>query len=157
MERTQLHSFDGSSLCSTKNNQFKNRDQQDIKIPKKKVILIVEDDLTNHFYLEEVLSKSFEIMSAYNGKEAVEKVKMNRRIDLVIMDLRMPVMDGFEATAKIKLIRKNLPIVAHSAYALSREKNQAIKAGCNDYLTKPVMERELLKVIAKYLNQNTLN
>jgi CheY-like chemotaxis protein len=120
-----------------------------------KTILIAEDENTNFMYLKAVLSKSgYTLVHAVNGYEAVEICKSTDKLDLVIMDLKMPVMDGIEASRKIKEMRKNLPIIAHSAYALNDEKQEALTAGCIDYLPKPAKPNQLLEMISKYISGN---
>jgi len=123
-----------------------------------KTILIAEDENTNFLYLKAVLSKSdYTLVHAVNGYEAVEICKSTDKLDLVIMDLKMPVMDGIEASRKIKEMRKNLPIIAHSAYALNDEKQEALTAGCIDYLPKPAKPNQLLEMISKYISGNNNN
>lgn len=72
-------------------------------------------------------------------------------IDLVLMDLKMPVMDGFKASTEIKRIRPNLPVIAQTAYAFAADKLKATEAGCDDYIAKPINRTELLQMIGKYL------
>ncbi len=119
---------------------------------KGKTILIAEDELTNYLYLYAVLSnENCQLLHAFNGKEALDLVMQNPHIDLILMDLKMPVMDGFEATARIKEIRKNIPVIAQSAYVLNGEKERALETGCIDYLSKPLNKDELISVITQYL------
>ena len=124
---------------------------QSRNVIKNRIILLVEDDLTNFLLEEKILKKSgFEVVAAYNGKEAVEKCLSNPDIELVLMDIKMPVMDGFEATRKIKAIRPDLPVIAVTAFAMSGDEKKALEAGCNDYIAKPIVEKYLLKVLAAY-------
>ncbi|MCX6278579.1 MAG: PAS domain-containing protein [Bacteroidetes bacterium] len=117
----------------------------------KPVILIAEDDESNLFYLEIILKKkSVSVLSAINGKEAVDKCREHPEISLVLMDIKMPVMDGLQATREIKSFRKDLPIVACTAFALSGDTKMARDAGCDDYLPKPVNKQKLLDQLKKY-------
>jgi signal transduction histidine kinase/ActR/RegA family two-component response regulator len=119
----------------------------------KRNILLAEDEPANIIYLEEVLKPTgARIFKALNGKQAVEIYKENPEIDIIIMDIKMPEMDGYEASEKIKSINKNVPIVSQTAYALPDEREKAAKAGIDDYLTKPIKPSVLLTVINKHLN-----
>lgn len=118
----------------------------------KKTILIVEDEYSNYFFLELMFSKmGITPIVAHNGQEAIDICKNNPMIDLVLMDLKMPVLNGFEATKQIKAMRPDLPIIAQTAYALSADKHRAIEAGCDDYLTKPIRKQDLMATLARYL------
>ena len=119
-----------------------------------KTILVVEDDNSSFEYLEVVLM-SFGVNTiklAQNGEEAIKQCKENPEIDLVLMDVNMPVMNGYEATKTIKAFRPDLPIIAQTAYALTGDREKSINAGCDDYITKPIKRAELLKKIKKFLN-----
>ncbi len=114
-------------------------------------ILIVEDDFTSYIYLSKVLKNDkFLLVRVENGSQAVELVKNSPDIDLVLMDIRMPIMNGFEATIQIKNIRPELPIIAQTAYAFTEEKEKILAIGCDDYLSKPINHETLLKLIEKY-------
>ncbi|MEE4285506.1 MAG: response regulator [Mariniphaga sp.] len=115
-------------------------------------ILIVEDDETSSILLQVYLSKEkYNLLYAVNGKMAVQMFRENPDIDLILMDLKMPVMDGYEATRQIKEMNRNIPIIAQSAYALSGDNVKALEAGCDDYVTKPVKKEELLAKIEALL------
>jgi CheY-like chemotaxis protein len=118
-----------------------------------KTLLIVEDEEYNFKYIEAVLSPlNFRLIHAGNGQEAVDICKSDNSIDLVVMDIKMPVMDGYEATSIIKKIRPLLPIIAQTAYAFEADKENAINAGCDDYIAKPVKKQVLIDTIMKYLS-----
>ncbi len=91
-----------------------------------------------------------EIIYARNGQEAVEKFRENPGIALVLMDIKMPVMNGLEATREIKSMDKTVPVMAITAYALSGEEYLAREAGCDEYITKPVHVDMLMQKIQKY-------
>ena len=114
-------------------------------------ILIAEDVESNFLYLKAVLSKlNATVFWAKNGIEAVEICKENS-IDLVFMDLQMPEMNGYEATAILKNELPNLPIVAQTAFAMSDDREKALDAGCDDYLAKPIKSKDLLNVVEKFI------
>jgi PAS domain S-box-containing protein len=116
-----------------------------------KKILIVEDEKTNYLFLKEALLKSkVGVQWAKNGYEAIDIFKGDPNIDLILMDLKMPEMDGYEATRKIKLLNKDIPIVAQTAYAMLGEKEKSFEAGCDEYITKPIKLKVLLETIAKF-------
>ena len=115
-------------------------------------ILIAEDDSIAFQYLKAVLSEiPCEISYAANGQEAVEFFKNNHDIDLILMDIRMPVMDGYQATRKIREINSQVYIIAQTAFALAGDREKTIDAGCNDYLSKPVNKTELLDKIKEFV------
>jgi len=118
-----------------------------------KTILIAEDEPNNYYYIEEVLKKTkAKLIIATNGKEAVRLFKKHQNIDLIIMDIKMPEMDGFEATKQIKALNKDIPIISQSAYAMPVEIEKGYLLGINDYITKPVNPKKLLSILNKYLN-----
>lgn len=117
-----------------------------------KTVLIAEDDKTSFAYLESILKKQFtEILHAENGQQAVEIVKKRKDIDLILMDIRMPVLNGLKATKQIKLINSKIPVIAQTAYAFSTDQKDVENAGCDSYITKPVNKEELLDCVAKFL------
>ena len=116
-------------------------------------VLIVEDEDFNYNYLEELLSsRKINYIRAKTGKEALEIFKNNSNIDLVLMDIRLPEMDGYEVTKEIRKINSKIPIIAQTAYALFGDREKAIDAGCNDYIAKPIVEEQFSLLIEKYLN-----
>lgn len=122
---------------------------------KDKVFLIAEDEEDNYKYLEVVLSLfNARIIRARNGQEAVEAVKRNKDIDLILMDIKMPLMDGYTATQQIKKLAPGIPIIAQTAYASPEEKAKAMQAGCNKYITKPIGYKELVTLIERYAATN---
>jgi len=120
-----------------------------------KTILIAEDDDANFLLLQKALEKTnAAIIHAENGKDAVNYCKSNPEIDVVLMDIRMPIMDGIEATSQIKVLRNDLPIIVQTAFTMSSEKEKSFKAGCDDYISKPINIKELLSTIYKYIEED---
>ncbi len=117
----------------------------------KKTILIAEDEISNFLLLKTILFNrtNAEILHAHNGYEALEMFKNNMKIELILMDLKMPGMDGFTATRKIRETNQKIPILALSAYSQPEDREKAIQAGCNDFINKPFEVEILLKVLAK--------
>ncbi len=91
------------------------------------------------------------VLRATNGREAVEICEANNKIDLVLMDIRMPVMNGYEATRLIKAEKKELPIISLTAYAMSDDRDKSFKAGCDEYVSKPFNPTDLLEKMSRYL------
>ena len=119
-------------------------------------ILIAEDELSNFYYLEAILEDfQFHLIHVENGKDAVEKVKSDQTIDLILMDFNMPIMNGIDATIEIRKTNKTVPIIALTAYAMSEDRDRAISAGCTDYLPKPIPRDQLLETIHKYINKDS--
>ncbi len=115
------------------------------------VILIVEDDPINIYLLESMLHKCrVALWHVENGQLAVDFCRNHPELSLVLMDLKMPVMDGFEATRQIKLNRPNLPVIAVTAFAMSGDRELALAAGCDDYLSKPFNTRSLVDKLREY-------
>ncbi|RLD76238.1 MAG: hypothetical protein DRJ10_13885, partial [Bacteroidetes bacterium] len=117
-------------------------------------ILIVEDEEINFLFIKEVLSRTgikCNILEATNGQEAVDVFKRNSDISLVLMDLKMPVMNGYDATRKIKQINPDIPVVIQTAYTLEEERQKSKDAGCNDFITKPIKIKELKEVLNRNL------
>lgn len=115
-----------------------------------KHILIVEDDEPCRLFLEIILNDagcSFEV--AVNGREAVERVKVGG-YDIVLMDVRMPVLNGYEAAQAIRLVNKNLPVIAVTAHAIEGVKEKCVAHGMNDYLTKPFTQEKLLEKLVQW-------
>jgi len=119
------------------------------------VILIAEDDNINFLLFQKMMQgKNHRIIRAVNGQEAVEICLNNPNIDLVLMDIKMPIMDGFQAMERIMPMRPNLPIIAQTAYSSSDDKIKIEEAGFSDYITKPLNRERLFELINKYLNKD---
>ena len=117
----------------------------------KQTVLVAEDDDFNLFYLRKLLEyPNIEILEAKNGLEAVEACRNHPEIKLILMDLKMPEMDGIEATAAILKMRKKLPIIAVTAYSGNEDKQKAILSGCVDYVTKPIEKNILIRKLVNH-------
>jgi len=119
-------------------------------------ILVAEDEEVNYMYIEALIDKKtnnqFKLLHAVNGKEAVDLCLQNNAVDIVLMDIKMPVMNGLEAAQKIKATFPDLPIIAQTAYSTESDKELAFKYGCNDFISKPINKEKLFGLIHKYLN-----
>jgi len=116
-------------------------------------VLVVEDDEFSILLLTKVINPiSKEILFAINGVEAVEKCRNNPDIDLVLMDMKMPEMDGFEATRQIRGFNKDVVIIAQTAFTLTGDREKALEAGCDDYISKPINRAQLFGIINTYFN-----
>ncbi|MCD4769397.1 MAG: response regulator [Bacteroidales bacterium] len=115
-------------------------------------ILVVEDEVYNFMFVEQIIQKmGYKVLHAENGEQALQMVETVPDISLVLMDIRLPGMDGYEATTRIKKLNRNLPVIALTALALSGDRERALDAGCDDYLKKPILMEELEKTIRIYL------
>ena len=117
-----------------------------------KKILVAEDNDSNFILMTYILKKYYAYDRAKNGKEAVELTDVNT-YDLVLMDIKMPVMDGLEATKAIKEKHPDLPVIALTANAFDSDRQLAMDAGCIDFLSKPVSSDLCIKVLKKYLGE----
>ena len=117
-------------------------------------ILVAEDEEINYLFIEALLEKeidgNYHLVHAKNGKEAVE-ICATTSIDLILMDIKMPIMSGSKAAEKIKSKFPNLPIIAQTAYSTETDKKRALAHGCDDFISKPIDKKKLLKIIRKYL------
>jgi signal transduction histidine kinase/CheY-like chemotaxis protein len=121
-----------------------------------KTILVAEDEELNYKVLDSCLSKTnARILRASDGEKAVE-IFRNEKIDIVLMDIQMPIMDGYIATQIIKKINKSVPVIAQTSFAMANEKEKCLNAGCDDYLTKPLDLEKLLSTINRLIYQPTL-
>lgn len=122
---------------------------------KDKTILIAEDKKINFEIFQETLSiTNVNLLWAKNGQEAIDLVKENHKIDLVLLDIQMPVMDGYECARRLKSMTSEIPIIAQTAYALPQDSYKCFDAGCDDYIAKPISLDHFLKKLNKYLSKN---
>jgi len=160
--RIRLESEPGAGSCFYLSLPVKNRI---VKSPGEKVgenpryaessysILVAEDDDTNFYYINALLIRETgaKILHASNGREAVELFKANPGIKLILMDMKMPEMDGFEATKLIKQINPAITVIAITAYAMSGDEDRIIAAGCDGYLSKPINKKSLLEKMGEFI------
>ena len=118
----------------------------------KKTIMIVEDVSHNYkFLLHTIKPTNATVLWAKNGKEAYEACKTGTKIDLILMDINMPIMNGYKSIRLIKNLKKDIPIITQTAYAFAGEREKSFAAGSDEYVLKPIRTEELLAIMAKYL------
>ncbi|MCD4667752.1 MAG: response regulator, partial [Sulfurimonas sp.] len=173
-EETRLRKYTDSIIIKTASSETKLMDEIDMFMHRVKVdiedvqedvdsinlngkkILLVDDDIRNIYVLSEVLSsKGANIITASDGKKAIETLKNNLDTDIILMDLMMPVMDGYKATKRIKedAATKDITIIALTAKAMPEDKQKALDVGCSDYITKPVKMNVLIGIIKGWLSK----
>jgi PAS domain S-box-containing protein len=113
-------------------------------------VLIVEDEEINWLFLKEILKEKVKTIHAANGQMTLECLRKHPEISIVLMDIKLPDINGLELTRMIKSINNNLTVIAQTAYALSTDREKAIEAGCSDYITKPILREDLLNLISVY-------
>lgn len=119
-----------------------------------KRILIVEDEESNFRYLKYTLEVTkVKLLRAHNGIQAIDMIRSDNSIDLCLMDIHLPVMNGYDATQIIREFAPDLPIIAQTAFAMPGEKEKSIKAGCNAYISKPISRSDLIKLIDNFINK----
>ena len=119
---------------------------------KGKTILIAEDEIVNYMFLEVLFEETGAVLiHAGDGRQAIDAVKSNPDINIVLMDIKMPNINGLDATKQIKAIRPQLPVIAQTAYAMQDDEYKALQAGCNDYISKPIDANKLISLMKKYL------
>jgi len=149
---------EGSTFYFSLPCQITNDDKhiQEMKVPEvtrlksrdKMEILVAEDSDSNYFLIETMLSReNYRLIWAKNGKEAVELFRDNPDIDLILMDLRMPVMTGYEAISEIKKLNQDVPVIIQTAYAREEDKEKILASDCTDYITKPIDSDKLIQMI----------
>jgi CheY-like chemotaxis protein len=123
---------------------------------KDETILIAEDEDLNFLFLQEVLSFTHaKIIRAHNGQAAIDLVKENPNITVVLMDIQMPLLNGYVATQEITKIKPGLPIIVQTAYAMAEDRAKGFRAGCCDYISKPIKPEELIDVLKKHIAKKT--
>jgi PAS domain S-box-containing protein len=119
-----------------------------------KTVLVVEDDYANALFLQEILSGlGFKLLNAYTGNEALDLLQKHSEVALILMDIRLPDINGLELTRRIKKSNPNIVIIAQTAYATPDDIIDCIKAGCSDYVSKPISNNKMLEITTKYLNK----
>jgi len=120
---------------------------------KGKKILVVEDDKASRLYLNKILEKAeVVILNAGDGEEAV-KVALANDIDIVLMDIQLPIIDGYAAMSKIREVKKDLIIIAQTAYGLLGDKEKILSSGFTDYIIKPILYQNLIEKLVTNLNR----
>jgi signal transduction histidine kinase/DNA-binding response OmpR family regulator len=118
-----------------------------------KIIMVAEDELVNFYYVNELLIPTGATVSkASNGREVLRLMNEGKVPDIILMDLKMPLLNGYETTREIRKLNKNIPIIAVTAYAFAGEKEKALEAGCNSFIQKPFRKDDLLRAISVYLD-----
>jgi CheY-like chemotaxis protein len=121
---------------------------------KGKKILIVEDDLSSRLYLNKILEKAgVVIMNAGDGQEAVDTALNNPDIDIILMDIQLPVLDGYSALTRIREVRKDMVVIAQTAYGLLGDKEKILNSGFNDYVIKPILSQNLIEKLVLNLKR----
>jgi two-component system, cell cycle response regulator DivK len=120
-----------------------------------KKILIVEDDLSSRLYLNKILEKTgAALLSACDGKEAIEAAKSDPGIDIILMDIQLPVIDGYGAAKKIREFRNDVIIIAQTAYSLLGDREKIIASGFDDYIVKPIFPSQLIEKLVKAIRKS---
>ena len=120
---------------------------------KGKKILVVEDDMASRLYLNKILEKAeVVILNAGDGEEAV-KVALENDVDIVLMDIQLPIIDGYEAMSKIREVKKDIIIIAQTAYGLLGDKERILNSGFTDYIIKPILYQNLIEKLTSNLNR----
>jgi PAS domain S-box-containing protein len=126
---------------------------KEVEIKNLKILIVEDDEISYSLLIRNVRKISTEVLHAITGFEAVEACRNNPDLDLVLMDIRMPKMDGLEATRQIRQFNKDVIIIAQTAYGFSSDSEKALKAGCNDYISKPINKALLYELIKKHINK----
>ena len=139
-----------ATQSQTESTQAKTNSMNDIWTGK--TILIAEDEIVNYMFLEVLFEETGAVLiHAADGRIAIDTVKANPDINIVLMDIKMPNVNGLDATRQIKAIRPQLPIIAQTAYAMQDDEYKALQAGCNAYISKPIDANKLINLMKKYL------
>lgn len=146
---TVIHGIDVQSIKTAVNEDA----VIDNTNPKKATLLIAEDNESNYILIRAVL-KEYDLLHAHDGNEAV-RLYREHRPDLILMDLKMPDMDGYEATVEIRKEDSDIPIIAVTAFAFSEDEQRVKQSGFNGYAAKPIKPAELKKIIVQYLSLTT--
>jgi CheY-like chemotaxis protein len=120
-----------------------------------KKILVVEDDLSSRLYLNKILEKvGAVLLNAGDGQEAVDVALSNPDIDIILMDIQLPVMDGYTSLNKIREFRKNIIVIAQTAYGLLGDKEKILNSGFTDYIIKPILSQNLIEKLVTNLKRH---
>lgn len=116
------------------------------------IVLVAEDTESNFLLISMILKHEYQVEWAHDGIEAIKKCK-ELNPDIILMDIRMPNMNGLEATSAIRKFNTQIPILAVTAFAFDKDRIEALNAGCNDFLTKPIIAGNLKEIISNYLKK----
>ena len=120
-----------------------------------KTILVAEDEEINFLFIETLLEPTgARVMHAWNGQQTIDAIKENKNIDLILMDIKMPIVDGYQATRDIKKMKPGLPIISQTAYALSDDKILSFESGWHDYINKKKKKNKLYSLLNKHFSNN---
>ncbi|ASB48254.1 PAS domain S-box protein [Alkalitalea saponilacus] len=137
-------------------NEITNNSYEHSKAIKKQTILVAEDEEVNYLFIQALFEAetdgNYNLIHAKNGQEVLDICLKNKNIDIVLMDIKMPVMNGLKATEKIKSKLPKLPIIAQTAYSTEYDKKLALEHGCDDFISKPIEKAKLLELISKYMH-----
>jgi len=134
-------------------NKLSQKISSSLAVESIKPILVVEDDKVSFMLIKEFLKPlNLEIHHVTDGRDAINYVKMNPEVSLILMDIKLPFMDGYEATKAIRQINSKIPIIAQTAYAMLGDREKAIAAGCVDYIDKPLESKRLRELVSAYLH-----
>ncbi|MBU8893279.1 MAG: response regulator, partial [Bacteroidales bacterium] len=140
---------------TAKDKENKDHDNYLSNIKPGRQVLVVEDEIMNYIYLEEILSDIDAIIfHAKTGKEALKIFQKKTKLNLVLMDIKLPDTNGYILTKQFKSIRPNLPIIAQTAYAMEGDRQKALEAGCDDYISKPIDSDKLFGILNKFINKS---
>jgi CheY-like chemotaxis protein len=115
-----------------------------------KKILIVEDDVSSRLYLNKILEKTgASLLNACDGKEAIDAAKADPEIDIILLDIQLPVIDGYGAAKKIREFRNDVIIIAQTAYSLLGDREKIIASGFDDYIVKPIFPNQLIEKLVR--------
>ncbi|MFM7895989.1 MAG: response regulator, partial [Flavobacterium sp.] len=134
--------------------QESSNDSQLLELGKEEIILIAEDDNINFLLIEKMVkSFNFKVIRAKDGVEAVEFCKSNHEIDLVLMDIKMPNLNGYEAFSEIRKFNQTIPIIAQTSYTFEDEINKIKELGFTDFISKPIEKERLFELIKFYMKR----
>ena len=122
---------------------------------KGKRILVVDDEELNWLLIKDIFDDTNAVLTwARVGQEAIDLVASGELYDIILMDMKMPFLDGFDTTRAIKKLNSSIPVIAQTAFAMPEEQKKCVEAGCDNYLSKPIEMSVLLDMVDKYLNRN---
>ena len=140
-------------IGKNRNGDFKVTESKENHVKNLKTLIAEDDEVSTLLISENVNKFSNEIITVRTGKEAVAACRKNPNIDLILMDVQMPEMNGHEATRQIRQFNNDVIIIAQTAYGLAGDREKCLEAGCNDYIKKPINKSKLESLIQKYFKQ----